>query len=483
MELFAVLAVPLALAALSLFVKNTKTTGILTAAGYGLVSLLAPSVARGVAGRPWSAGIFYVDSLGAYFMLVIAVITLASALYSIGYVESDRKEGVISDRKARLYYLLFNLFTFTMLFVTVLNNLGILWVAIEMTTLTSAFLVGFYNNKKAVEAAWKYVIICSVGITLALFGTILFYYTASVHGHVQSINWTDILAAAHRLDPKVLKMAFLFIVIGYGTKAGLAPMHTWLPDAHSQAPAPVSALLSGVLLKTSLYAIIRFMMIADKSLGHGYSGALLTMFGLVSLGIAAGFMLVQKDIKRLLAYSSIEHVGVITLGLGIGGPAGIFGALFHVFNHAATKSLMFFGAGSVVRKYGTHNMHVIRGVSRVLPFTGIVLLAGAFALGGSPPFSVFSSELIILVAGFKSGSYFTCAAFLISVAAVFGALLYHFGRVAFGRKPEGMAPGGEMTVDKAVLAALLVFIGVSGLWVPGFFNGLLENAARIINGL
>ena len=200
--------------------------------------------------------------------------------------------------------------------------------------------MGFYNTKKSVEAAWKYVIICSVGLTFALFGTILFYYAASSHG-LRSLNWTDMMAAAPALDPRILKVAFLFIIAGYGTKAGFAPMHTWLPDAHSQAPAPISAMLSGVLIKTSIFAILRFAVILNKSTAAGFTGHLFIVFGAVSLVVAAGFVLVQKDIKRLLAYSSIEHVGIIAMGFGFGGPLGSLGALFHIFNHAVTKSAMF----------------------------------------------------------------------------------------------------------------------------------------------
>ncbi|MFA5339042.1 MAG: hydrogenase 4 subunit F [Candidatus Omnitrophota bacterium] len=425
---------------------------------------------------------FYIDALSAFFILTISVVNLAAALYSIGYMEKDVEAGTIKERKAGAYYGLFNLFAFTMYFVTVVNNLGMLWVAIEMTTLVSAFLVGFYNNKRSIEAAWKYIIICSVGITLALLGTILFYYTASRDGGISSLNWTDMMDAAGKLDPKVLKVAFLFILVGYGTKAGLAPMHTWLPDAHSQAPAPISALLSGVLLKTAIYAIIRFTSIINICIGTSYSDGLLIFFGLLSLGVSAAFVIVQKDIKRLFAYSSVEHIGVITFGLGMGGALGLFGALFHVFNHAVTKSLMFFSAGNVVKKYKTSEMGAIRGVLNAMPFTGIMLIIGAFALTGSPPFSVFFSEVMILISGFGQGLYLQSALFLLFLAIIFGAVIHHISKIAFGKKPQDMPVSGEPLSGKMAFVLLLLFICALGFKLPALFSGLITSAIEIIRG-
>ena len=425
---------------------------------------------------------FYIDALSAFFILTISVVNFAAALYSIGYIAKDAESGTIKEKKARAYYGLFNLFAFTMYFVTVVNNLGMLWVAIEMTTLVSAFLVGFYNSKKSIEAAWKYIIICSVGITLALLGTILFYYTASRDGGVTSLNWTDMASVAGKLDPKVLKVAFLFILVGYGTKAGLAPMHTWLPDAHSQAPAPISALLSGVLLKTAIYAIIRFTSIINICIGTAYSDRLLVFFGLLSLGVSAAFVIVQKDIKRLLAYSSVEHIGVITFGLGLGGALGLFGALFHVFNHAVTKSLMFFGAGNAVKKYKTSDMSAMRGVISAMPFTGVMLIIGAFALTGSPPFSVFFSEVMILISGFGQGLYLQSALFLLFLAIIFGAVIHHISKVAFGKKPSDVTAEGEPLSGKMAFIFLLIFICALGFKLPALLSGLMTSAVGIIRG-
>lgn len=425
---------------------------------------------------------FYIDSLSALFILTISVINFASALYSIGYISRDLSGGVISEKKARTYYVLFNLFAFSMYFVTCVNNLGMVWVAIEMTTLVSAFLVGFYNNKKSVEAAWKYIIICSVGITLALLGTILFYYTASRHGGIKSLNWSDMVSVAKNMDPKVLKIAFLFILVGYGTKAGLAPMHTWLPDAHSQALAPISALLSGVLLKTSIYAILRYVAIMNRCMDSRYCGDLLIFFGLLSVGVSAGFILAQKDLKRLLAYSSVEHIGIISIGCGIGGPIGLYGALFHVFNHAVNKALMFFTAGDIVKRYKTNEINAIHGVARTMPFAGVMAILGAFALAGSPPFSVFISEIIILVSGFKAGLYLPSVILLLLIAVIFAGIIYHFSRMIFGKRPEQISPGPEAMSAKSSYIFLFIFICLMGLAMPIFFNKLLISSAAIIRG-
>jgi hydrogenase-4 component F len=482
MYLLIILAIPLLLALLAGAVKNVRLLGVLNACGHAAVLVVALAVALALAAGPtWSLfHFFFADALSGFFIFTIAVVSFAAALYSTGFIEDEVRRGTLSPAKARMYYMLFDVFVFTMFLVTMLDNLGFVWVAIEMTTLVSALLVGFYNDKKSVEAAWKYLILCSVGITLALLGTVLYYYTLSVHAGIKSLNWTDMLAAAPRLDPKVLKVAFIFILVGYGTKAGIAPMHTWLPDAHSQAPAPISALLSGVLLKTSLYAIMRFMIITNRSLGTAFASHLLLFFGLLSLAIAAGFILVQKDLKRLLAYSSIEHVGVIAVGLGIGGPAGYFGALFHAFNHAVTKSLMFFGAGSIVKKYGTHNMNLIRGAAKALPFTGILVLVGAFALAGSPPFSIFFSEITIAAGGFASGHFLAVSLFLLFIAVVFGGLVYHMGRIVLGKKPDDVAVSSPAPGELAACAFLLIFILLFGVAMPGLFRQILGAASGVL---
>ncbi len=418
---------------------------------------------------------FYIDGLSAFFLLLIAVSSMATAFYSLWYFKNDENTG--------FYYFLFNIFVFSMYFVVTVNNLGMMWMAVEITTLASAFLVGYRNNKTAVEAAWKYVIICSVGITLALFGIILFYYTASSQTGLRNLNWTELNAAGKFLDPMVVKAALIFIIIGFGTKAGLAPMHNWLPDAHSQAPTPISALLSGVLLKASFYAIIRFVIIASKSVGFSFCGNILGLFGIISLAVAAFFMLVQKDIKRLLAYSSVEHMGIVSLGFYFGGKAGIFGALFHAFNHALAKSLMFFSSGVIIKKYGTNNMHQIKGALEVLPFAASAAFLGMFAIAGLPPFSIFMSEFTVLYAGFKNGFYYSSSALLIFLAIIFGALLFHFSSMLYGKKPANMSASKESAGITALFGVMLLFLLALGFHIPDFLRTLIGAASNVIFGV
>ncbi|HOW35674.1 MAG TPA: hydrogenase 4 subunit F [Candidatus Omnitrophota bacterium] len=482
MLIFFILGIPILLAAGAFFSKRPRVFGIINVFGYLSILLASIVLLKDIAFAGHTLFFFsflYIDTLSAYFIFVISVVSFATALYSVGYIGKDMQSGAISENKAKMYYLLFNLFCFSMFFVPAVNNLGMLWVAIEMTTLISAFLVGFYNTKQSVEAAWKYIIICSVGIIFALLGTILFSYAFSLAGGAKSLNWTDMVAAAGGMDKNILKVAFIFILVGYGTKAGLAPMHTWLPDAHSQAVTPISALLSGVLLKTAIYAILRFGIIVIEGVGFGYFSHLMILLGLISLGVSCSFILVQKDLKRLLAYSSIEHVGIIAIGLGLGTPLAWGGALLHVFNHAVTKSLMFFGAGDIVSAYKRHNMKMIRGVIRVLPFAGVMTLAGMFALTGFPPFSIFVSELIIIIAAFTKGSYVVAVLFLLFIAIIFGAFAYQFGKMLFGNLPKGMAKAPEPLSGK--LAFLFLFVQM--LAVGGVVLFMKKDLLWIVQGL
>ncbi len=466
MQIFFILGIAVVLSAGAFLFKSVRLLGIVNALGSLLALLAGAGLLRQVVLSRQPVSFFdfiYIDGLSAFFIFVIAIVAFASSLYSIAYIRKNVEDGVISGEKAKAYYILFNLFCFSMFFVPAVNNLGMLWVAIEMTTLISAFLVGFYNTKKSVEAAWKYIIICSVGIIFALLGTILFSYAFSLCGGIKSLNWSDMVASAGKMDKNILKVAFIFILVGYGTKAGLAPMHTWLPDAHSQAVAPISALLSGVLLKTAVYAILRFGTIVIHGVGFSYFGNLMILFGVISLVISSCFILVQKDLKRLLAYSSIEHVGIIAIGFGLGPALGGMGALLHIFNHAVAKSLMFFGAGNIVRVYKKNNINGIHGVISALPFTGVMMLLGVFALAGFPPFSIFISEILIVIAAFNKGAYGVAACVLLFLAVIFGAFVYSFGKMLFGNLPKDMVVTKEPLSGK--LAFLFLFVQMCALGV------------------
>jgi len=479
-----IISIPLILSVISLVFRKEKALGIVNAFGYCMLLLVCALFVKSfLASSQMRLSLWdwlYVDSLSVFFMVTTIIVAFAASIYSVGYIEEEVKEGKVTLRKAKGYYFLFNLFCFVMLLVIVLNNLALVWIAIEMTTLVSAFLVGFYNAKESIEAAWKYIIICSVGITFALLGIIFFYYTSSTHAGVKSLQWLKMLNGAHLFDPKVVKIALVFIFVGYGTKAGFAPMHNWLPDAHSQALSPISGLLSGVLLKISLYAILRFVMLANPSVGYAFSAKLFILFGLCSLAIAAGFIIVQKDLKRLLAYSSVEHMGVISVGLGLGAAGGIYAALFHVFNHAVTKAFMFFCAGNAVRAYRTNNMNKMQGMIQLIPFAGTAIFLGAFALGGLPPFSIFMSEVLILIAGFVSKQYFVSALMLIFLAVAFAGLVHHISKIALGSKSQSMARQKETLSTKIALLFLGIFILGLGLKIPYPLFSLLSNCQKLI---
>lgn len=481
-----IILIPAVLLTLSLLIKNIKQLGLINAMGFGgllavCILLLKDFISNGM--MPLNLwGWVYLDSLSIFFLLVTSVVSFAASIYSIGYILEEIEGGKVSTRKAMVYFQLFDLFCLTMLIVPLLNNMALVWIAIEMTTLISAFLVGFHNVKESIEAAWKYIIICSVGITFALLGIIFFYYTSSKDAGIKSLEWMSMLTGSGMFDPKIVKLALVFIFVGYGTKAGLAPMHNWLPDAHSQALSPISGLLSGVLLKISLYAILRFVILANLSVGYAFSAKLFIFFGVISIVVAGVFILVQKDFKRLLAYSSVENIGLVSLGLGFGAFGGILAGLLQAFNHAVTKALMFFCAGSAVRAYRSNSMDKMQGLIKAMPFTGIAMFLGLFALVGMPPFSIFISKLLILIAAFQGRHYFIVSLIFVFIALAFAGLLYHISRVVLGNIPQDIPAQKERLSSKSALIFLGVFILGFGLKVPQALIDLLVNCQQLILG-
>jgi hydrogenase-4 component F len=386
------------------------------------------------------------------------------SLYSVQYLEHDRKEGEANLKDLRYYHVLLHLFALSMLMVVVVDSLGLMWIAVEGTTLVSAFLVGFYKKSEAMEASWKYLIICSVGITLALLGIILLYASSvsALGENADTLDWSVLRSVAGQLDPALVKISFIFILVGLGTKAGLAPMHTWLPDAHSQAPTPISALLSAVLLNCAMYGVLRVHILASEAV-PGFSSSLLTFFGLLSLAIATAFILTSRDLKRFLAYSSVEHMGIIALGFGIGGPLAVFGAVFHVLAHSLTKTLMFFGAGNVIQKYRTREMKDIKGLGRTMPATASLLVMGGAAIAGSPPFAVFIGELFIISGALAQGEYLVAGLFIALIVMIFAGITYRVFGMVSGKPQEGL-PTGEIgrlrLLPMAVLASAILFLGI-----------------------
>ncbi|WP_038671673.1 hydrogenase 4 subunit F [Pelosinus sp. UFO1] len=479
------LFIPLVTGLLSMFQDKVVIIKSLNLVGSSMTSsVLAFIVFRISTQGAFLNGLLYVDSLSAVLLTVVAVLSLTSMVFSMSYMEKELVEGHITIKMLKRYYGLFNVFIFTMISVLVVENLGLMWVAVEATTLASALLVAFYFNQSALEAAWKYVMVCTVGICLALLGTILLYYAqVNVVGiNVQALSWLELKTIASKLDPTITKLAFIFILIGYGTKAGLAPMHTWLPDAHSQAPSPISGLLSGALLSCAIYAIVRNLIVVQAILNHEFLQYLLIGLALFSIGIAIPFILVQHDIKRLLAYSSVEHMGIVLLGIGISTPLAIYGALLHVINHAIAKSALFYLAGIITQEYKTKYIMRIRGLIRTMPLVGTLFIISILAITGTPPFSLFISKFTIIWASFNDGRFWLGAGVLFLLAGIFAGMMYYCLEMVFGNPGHNISVG---KVGKPALWSIVFSIGVmivTGLYVPLWLHTLLIKAASVVMG-
>ena len=448
-----------------------------------VISLLAalplPALAMRAPAIYWSSYVG-LDAAGAWTILCTALVYFLASLYAVGYM---RMLG--EDERLPRFYTLFAAFAFTMLAAPLMNNIGVYWIAVELTTLVSTFLVGFELGRESIEAAWKYIIVVSAGISLALLGTVLLYWGGSlVVGPTYDMTWEMMRSLAPRIDPTLLTTAFLLFLIGYGTKVGLAPMHTWLPDAHSEGPSPVSAMLSGALLNTAMLGILRFLAIVDAGHGGLLPRTVLVALGAFSLLVAALFIVRQEGIKRLMAYSSVEHMGVLALAFGFGGPLGIAGGLYHMLNHSLNKSLMFFGAGNVMRGYGTKHIPAIRRVLSVFPRSGLLWLAGAVAITGAPPFGLFLSELTVLRAGLGGPNAWAAVLMLILLIVIFVGFLNHFRLMYFderGPVPGEVHPISAWCVVPMVLA--LIPLLLLGLWWPQAFWHFFGIVQRQLQGV
>jgi hydrogenase-4 component F len=428
-------------------------------------------------------GLVRVDALTAFMIIVIGLVALIATAYGIPYVGAELAHGATDAAGARAYGVLVQVFVAAMLTAVLADNLGVLWVAVEATTIATAFLVGHRRTRASLEASWKYVVIGSVGVALAFLGTVLVYFASRHTGGDggSALNWTTLVETAPRLDPGVMRLAVGLLVLGYGTKVGLAPMHTWLPDAHSQAPAPVSALMSGVLLSVALYALLRYKVIADAALGPGYMRALLVGGALLSLAVAASLLVAQRDYKRLLAYSSIEHMGLVALGVAVGTPLAVAAALLHVLGHGLAKAVMFCTSGELLLGDGTTQIADVRGLLARRPLVGGVFGLGVLGLLGLPPFSLFASELGIARAGVADGLGWAVAISMALVLVIFAAVVGHALRMLVGdagSKPEVRRPGATTAVP--LLAGLVAVAGLGvSIWP---IEGLLRAAAKVVTG-
>jgi hydrogenase-4 component F len=473
---------PLTAGALSLIVRQSRLSEYLTvlaALTDLVVSILLLQVALQQRLTFWHHYIL-LDNLGAWVILCVSIVYTLASIYAVGYMRL-----LDEDERLPLFYALFSGFAFTMLGACVMNNVGVFWIAIELTTLISTFLVGFEQEAESTEAAWKYIVVVSAGISLALLGTVLFYWGGSyVLGPSYAMTWDALHGSASQVYPSLLTVSFLLVLVGYGTKAGLAPMHTWLPDAHSESPAPVSAMLSGALLNASMLGIARFLGVVNGTSVSKFAHSAVVGFGIFSFVLATLFIVRQTGIKRLMAYSSVEHIGVQALGLGFGGALGVAGALYHMLNHSLNKSLMFFGAGNAMRAYQTKEIPMIRNVLKVSPVTGTLWLLGAVGIAGAPPFALFLSEFTILRAGIAGRYRWAAIVFVIFLIVVFISFLSHFRNMYFGAGPETEVRRMPGVLWRAIPMWLaFVPLLVLGLWWPrGLWNAFMQIYAGLMGG-
>lgn len=456
---------------------SVLSTVVLVALASVMIFGGAERVALGALGN-----LLYLDSFGALLVLIISFVGCNTALYSVGYLRAEVAKGIIGPRRVWQYWFLFHLFLFAMLLSVCAKSPMIMWAAIEATTLSTVFLVSFYNKKSSLEAGWKYLVVNSVGLLIGFFGTLTLLSTVS-STHTGLLSWHELITLAPTLDPLTAKVAFIFILIGYGTKAGLVPMHTWLPDAHGKAPAPISALLSGVLLNTAFLAIARYKVVVDASVGPWWAANVLLVFGVLSV-LLMGFMLLhQNRYKRLLAYSSIENMGIIAVGFGVGG-LGIFYAVFHMVYHALVKSALFLTSGNLFLAFSSGKIRNVRGALTALPFTGPLLFLGLIAVVGMPPFGLFVSKLGILSVGIGAHPVLV-ALLLLGFGLVFVGFLTHGTKMLFGTPPSEspenvpVARREQSVLTVLPIVILLATAFVLSVYIPQPLAELFENATML----
>ena len=421
---------------------------------------------------------FFVDAFNVFLVALTAFVSFTTALFSCPYMRVEEHHGRVTPRRLRLYHSMYQLFMFTMLLALLTNNMGVLWVAMEGATLATVLLVSLYRTPASIEAAWKYFILCGVGIAQALFSTILLYFAAEkvLGTGGTALLWTHLNEVRTSLEPQVLSLAFIFLLIGYGTKVGLAPVHNWLPDAHSEGPTPVSAVLSGLLLNVALYALVRGKVLVDGAVGTAFGSRLLMGFGLISVVIAVFSLARQNDIKRMFAYSSIEHMGLTTFAFGLGGPIGTFAALLHMTVHSLTKSAIFFAAGHASQIAGSQQMARIRGLIQQCPTVGWGLLLGTLSILGLPPFGVFTSEFLMITTTMREQPWAT-PILLISLGVAFAAIFGKVQPMVFGATNAPALPHPPALLPVFTHMALVLLLG---LYIPPFLTEWYHQATRFI---
>lgn len=436
--------------------------------------------------RPEATRLLFIDDFNVYLVVLTSFVGMTTAIFSAAYIARESEAARLSDLHLRFYHSMYQAFLFTMLLALTANNTGVMWVSVEAATLTTVLMVSLYRTREAIEAAWKYFILCSVGIGLALFGTILVYLAAQpVMGDgADAMAWTMMIKRAHAFQPDLLNLAFVFVLVGYGTKVGLAPLHSWLPDAHAEGPTPISAVLSGLLLNVALYALLRFKMLISANGQALTPGPLLVMMGLSSLFLAAFMLYRRGDIKRLFAYSSIEHMGVITFAFGMGGPLANFAGLMHMTMHSLTKSAIFFAVGIISQNAGTKRIADIRGLTASHPVLGWGFVIAVLGIAGLPPMGVFMSEFLVVSSTFAREPLLAVP-LVLGLLLAFGALVSRLQMMAFGTPPVVRHSHGNASTISSILALTplwvhMLLVLVAGLYLPKELVSWFQTVARIL---
>lgn len=471
----AVLAIPFAAAIVLAILPGYKLTSRLNV----LASALTFAAALQLLGdRPKPDAYLLIDDLNVVFIVLSTLVAFTTSWFSATYIAHELESGRLTPTYLRFYHAMYQVLMFSMNLALIANNIGLMWVAIEVATLTTVLMVGIYRTHQAIEAAWKYFILGSVGIALALFGTILVYMAArpAVGEGADGMVWTVLMANAHAFDPALLNVAFIFLLLGYGTKVGLAPLHAWLPDAHAEGPTPISAVLSGLLLNVALYAVLRFKLLLAANEQAIAPGPLMMLLGLLSL-IFASFMLYRRrDIKRLFAYSSIEHMGIITFAFGMGGPLANFAGLLHMTMHSLTKSAIFFAVGHISQIKGTQKIADISGLTETHPVLGWGLVLGVIAIAGMPPLGIFMSEFLLVTSTFAREPVLAIL-LVFGLLLGFGALMLRVSSVAFGEPKGSTAPADASYVPMFVHLAI---VAVAGVYLPAPVVAWFQNVAKLL---
>jgi len=473
---FFLLAIPALAAGLIAFLPGTRASAYVNAGASALTLIAALCLAW--TGEQRTGSYLLVDELSIIFLVLVAFVSFTTSVFSANYVAYELKSGRVTPAFLRLYHTLYQALTLAFNIALLSNNLGVLWVAIELATLITVVMVGIYRTHAAIEAAWKYFILASVGIALALFGTILLYMAAqnAMGAGLNAMVWTELVAHASSLQPAMLNLAFVFLLLGYGTKIGLFPLHAWLPDAHAEGPTPITAVLSGLLLNVALYALLRCKILLAGNAEAFAPGPLMIGMGLISLLFGAFMLYRRRDIKRLFAYSSIEHMGLITFAFGLGGPLANFAGLLHMVLHSLTKSAIFFAVGDISQVKGTQKIAEIGGLTQTNPLIGWGLVIGVAAIAGLPPLGIFTSEFLLVSATISARPLLAVPLVLGLLIAV-GALFLKLNAIAFG-EPKGENRKAECSYAPMIVHLALVLL--AGIYLPAAIVALFESVAKML---